>query len=120
MQAGAQFWDDTLEEEVKQNRITRASIDRYCIVMFAGIAAEAMVYGEAQGGEGDESLFKSVVSQLYPPWRASQISNQARWAVIQALKILREQRKAHGAVVEALERGESLATLVRVLEVSVV
>jgi hypothetical protein len=30
-------------------------------------AAEALIYGEAEGGESDENLFKAVVSLLRPP-----------------------------------------------------
>ncbi|KAL4336895.1 hypothetical protein AHAS_Ahas12G0055900 [Arachis hypogaea] len=33
---------------------------RYCMVLFAGIAAEALVYGEAEGGENDENLFRNI------------------------------------------------------------
>ena len=40
------FWDDTMV--------------RYCMVLFTGIAAEALVYGEAEGGKNDENLFISV------------------------------------------------------------
>ncbi len=36
--------------------------------MFAGIAAEALVYGDAEGGENDENLYKALISQLRPPW----------------------------------------------------
>ena len=45
----------------------------YSMVLFAGIAAEALVYGEAEGGENDENLFKSIISLLRPPWSASQV-----------------------------------------------
>lgn len=30
------------------------------MVLFAGISAEALVYGEADGGENDENLFRSI------------------------------------------------------------
>lgn len=37
-------------------------------MLFAGIAAEGLVYGEAEGGESDENMYKGVISQLQPPW----------------------------------------------------
>lgn len=37
------------------------------MVLYAGIAAEALVYGEAEGGENDENLFKSICVLLRPP-----------------------------------------------------
>ena len=37
-------------------------------MLFAGIAAEGLVYGEAEGGESDENMYRGVISQLHPPW----------------------------------------------------
>eukprot|EP00249_Psilotum_nudum_P019330 c27195_g1_i6 orf=268-1398(+) len=115
-QAGTQFWDETLEDELREGRLTNASFDRYCMVLFAGIAAEALVYGEAEGGENDENLYKSIVSILRPPWTPSEMSNQARWAVLQSYKLLRKHRSAYDTVVTSLEEGASLGTIVRRIE----
>lgn len=48
-----------------------------------------------------------------------QMPNQARWANIQAFGVLMEHRNAHRAVVEALERGQNLAAVIRVLKAGV-
>lgn len=115
-QAGTQFWDETLESELSQGQLSSASFDRYCMVLFAGIAAEALVYGEAQGGESDENLFKAVVSLLRPPWSLSQMSNQARWAVQQSYILLKDHKSAHRAAVKALEKSSSLGFIIRKIE----
>lgn len=49
------------------------NIFRYCMVLFAGIAAEALVYGEAEGGENDENLFRSISLLLEPPLSIAQV-----------------------------------------------
>lgn len=46
------------------------------MVLFAGIAAEALVYGEAEGGENDENLFRSICLLLRPPLSVAQVSLQ--------------------------------------------
>lgn len=46
---------------------------RYCMVLFAGIAAEALIYGEAEGGENDENLFRSICVLLDPPMAIAQV-----------------------------------------------
>lgn len=47
---------------------------RYCMVLFAGIAAEALVYGEAEGGENDENLFRSICVLLQPPLSVAEVT----------------------------------------------
>lgn len=44
------------------------------MVLFAGIAAEALIYGEAEGGENDENLFRSICVLLQPPLSMAQVS----------------------------------------------
>lgn len=51
---------------------------RYCMVLFAGIAAEALVYGEAEGGENDENLFRSISVLLQPPLSIAQVNDILR------------------------------------------
>lgn len=51
----------------------RLTVCRYSVVLFAGVAAEALVYGEAEGGESDENLFKALVGELQPPWPPAKV-----------------------------------------------
>ncbi|KAL2897131.1 ATP-dependent zinc metalloprotease FtsH 3, partial [Bienertia sinuspersici] len=115
-QAGTQFWDEKLENELAGGRLSSTAFDRYCMVLFAGIAAEALVYGEAEGGENDENLFKSICVLLQPPLSAPQMSNQARWAVLQSYNLLKWHKQAHKAAVKALESGGSLSSVIRSIE----
>ncbi|XP_058100141.1 uncharacterized protein LOC131244663 [Magnolia sinica] len=115
-QAGTQFWDEKLENELAEGRLSSASFDRYCMVLFAGIAAEALVYGEAEGGENDENLFRSISVLLQPPLSIAQMSNQARWSVLQSYNLLKWHKHAHRAAVRALESGNSLSVVIRTIE----
>ncbi|KAJ4981898.1 hypothetical protein NE237_032735 [Protea cynaroides] len=115
-QAGTQFWDEKLEKELAEGRLSTAAFDRYCMVLFSGIAAEALVYGEAEGGENDENLFRSICVLLEPPLSIAQMSNQARWSVLQSYNLLKWHRHVHRAAVKALERGCTLSGVIRNIE----
>ncbi|KAI3510268.1 hypothetical protein L1887_25801 [Cichorium endivia] len=115
-QAGTQFWDENLQNELAEGRLSGIAFDRYCMVLFGGIAAEALVYGEAEGGENDENLFRSICLLLEPPFSVAQMSNQARWAVLQSYNLLKWHKHAHQAAVKALESGAGLSIIIRSIE----
>ncbi|URD75138.1 hypothetical protein MUK42_08695 [Musa troglodytarum] len=116
-QAGTQFWDEKLDNELAEGRLSSTAFDRYCMVLFAGIAAEVLVYGEAEGGENDENLFRSLCVLLRPPLTVMQVmSNQARRSVMQSYNLLKWHKNAHKAAVKALESGHSLGVVIRRIE----
>ncbi|KAG5117802.1 hypothetical protein AAZX31_15G244300 [Glycine max] len=115
-QAGTQFWDEKVANDLAEGRLDGTAFDRYCMVLFAGIAAEALVYGEAEGGENDENLFRGICLLLDPPLSTAEMSNQARWAVLQSYNLLKWHRAAHRAAVKALESGDSLSVVIRSIE----
>lgn len=115
-QAGTQFWDDKLQSELAGGKLSFNTFDRYCMVLFSGIAAEALVYGESLGGENDENLFRSICNQLQPPFSIAQMSNHARWAVLQSYNLLKWHKKAHKAAVRAMEASGSLSVVIKSIE----
>jgi hypothetical protein len=105
--AGTSFFDPELSYEMNRPipSIRRTSIDKYSIIVMGGIAAEAMIYGHAEGGAGDEAALISFLSNIYlnkskdkarrdpSADRTSDftnielIKNQARFGVLQAVSI---------------------------------
>ncbi|KAK4263356.1 hypothetical protein QN277_028779 [Acacia crassicarpa] len=115
-QAGTQFWDEKVANDLAEGRLDGSAFDRYCMVLFAGIAAEALVYGEAEGGENDENLFRGICLLLDPPLSVAEMSNQARWSVLQSYNLLKWHKSAHRAVFKALESGATLSVVIRRIE----
>nr|XP_011468860.1 PREDICTED: uncharacterized protein LOC101300106 isoform X2 [Fragaria vesca subsp. vesca] len=115
-QAGTQFWDEKMASDLAEGRLDGSAFDRYCMVLFAGIAAEALIYGEAEGGENDENLFRGVCLLLQPPLSVAEMSNQARWSLLQSYNLLKWHKSAHRAAVKALESRSSLSVVIRSIE----
>jgi hypothetical protein len=47
----------------------------YYIILFARITTETLVYGDAEGSENDENLYKALVFQLCLPWGPGKVGN---------------------------------------------
>jgi hypothetical protein len=134
--AGTSFFDPILSAQMNASMqpsqtatgVTRSSIDRYSMIVMAGIAAEADQYGQADGGASDEYALIAFLSQLRSnqrnrnndggigTWNSEQIRNQARYGAVQAMLLLRQYRPAYEALVQALQYGGTLKDCIYAIE----
>ena len=115
-QAGTIFYDPKLADELLNQKITRSSLDRMSVVIMAGIAAEAIRFGKAEGGAVDEQALVGFLTSIQPPWNILRIQGQARWAAMQAILLIREHEKAYDALCVALEEGKSVGDAILAIE----
>lgn len=115
-QAGTMFYDSKLYDELNTQKVTRSSLDRLSIVLMAGIAAEALLFNKAEGGAVDEQSLVNFLASVQPPWNVLRIQGQARWAVLQALLLIKEHRASYDALVAALTEGKGVGDAVIAIE----
>jgi hypothetical protein len=115
---GVQFDDRQLLEQLQQGTISDRLLNRYATIWMAGIAAETLLYGTAEGGDDDRLQLRSILSQLRPA--ISDISARERWALLQAKTLLESHPETYKQLVEAMEQRLSVAectqTIVRSID----
>jgi len=77
------------------------TLERFSTVLMAGIAAEDLIYGNAEGGEEDRFSYRQLVANL----TNTQTNDQKeRWYIAQAKGILQRNQTAYKVLVEAMRQ----------------
>lgn len=103
---GVSFDTDALTSKPFDLEKMRLTLERFCTVWMAGIAAETMVYGNAQGGTEDRQQLKQALMMAGLPEIG--FPQKERWAQLQATNLLTRHEKSHQALVEAMNRRASV------------
>jgi len=104
-QGGVRFEDQQLALELQKGMISDKLLDRYFTVWMAGIAAEDLVYGNAEGGEEDRGKIAAILRQLKRP---AESKLKQSWASLQARTLLENHQSAHKALVKAMTEKASV------------
>ena len=115
---GVQFELADLEQKVKNFTDFPAFLERISTVWMAGIAAETLVYGKAEGGESDQFYLQSALKLAGVP--ENNYAQKERWSLLQAKTLLEKQQTAYQALVIAMEKRTSVEECCRVISESLV
>lgn len=112
--AGVQFDTQELINHCRSWQQRPQALERWGTVWMAGIAAEKLVYGQAEGGHGDRQ-------QLHIAFRRaglteSNLPQKESWALLQAQGILERHQPAHQALQQALAERRSVADCYHLLD----
>lgn len=105
--AGGVTFDLTeLDAELAQGTLSSQLIDRYCTVWMAGLAAETLTYGAAEGGADDRQKIGALFALLKRP--ATEADVKAKWATLQAKTLLQQHWPQYEALVTAMQQRASV------------
>lgn len=90
------------------------TVDRFCKVWMAGIAAETLVYGSTRGGTEDRQKLREALILAGRP--VSEAALKERWAIRQAHTLIEEHWASYEALVSAMERRASVAECCQVIQ----
>jgi hypothetical protein len=112
-QGGVSFDDQELASQLEQGTLSVQLLDRYCTIWMAGVAAETLVYGAAEGGADDRQKLKAVLTPL--GFSASAQEQKQRWAALQANTLLQENWSVYEALVAAMQQRADICECCRVI-----
>ncbi|GAB1544261.1 hypothetical protein NUACC21_69370 [Scytonema sp. NUACC21] len=113
-QGGVSFNDGELASQLEQGKITAQMLDRYCTTWMAGVAAESLVYNNAEGGTDDKSKLAGVLTSL--GFSRTNVDLKQRFCLLQAKTLLQENWSVYQALVNAMRQRASVAECHRVIE----
>ncbi|MEB3212404.1 MAG: ATP-dependent Zn protease [Leptolyngbyaceae bacterium] len=97
---GVSFDTQDLGNQMAKGQVPVQKIDAYCAVWMAGIAAEQMVYGNAEGGSDDCQQLRTLWTQIEPPKPASDV--KIRWSALKAKTLLETHKETYHQLVDAM------------------
>jgi hypothetical protein len=93
-----------LKDHHPQNGVSRS--ESFAMIALAGIAAETIVFGDAEGGMEDLTMLSGYFRQTQPFLNAD-VQASVRWATLAALRVCNMYRAQLEKVAEALLAGRS-------------
>jgi hypothetical protein len=111
---GVSFNTESLTAKPFELEEMRLTLERFCTVWMAGIAAEKMVYGDSQGGAEDRQQLKQALVMAGLP--ESAYPQKERWAQLQATNLLTRHQKSYEALIVAMERRASIGECCKVIQ----
>lgn len=113
-QGGVSFEDQELALQLEEGNLKTQMLDRYCTIWMAGVAAENIVYGNAEGGGDDRQKLRTVLTSL--GFSPSTQEQKARWAILQARTLLQENWFVYEALVNVMQKRADIAECYRAIE----
>ncbi|GAB4340080.1 MAG: hypothetical protein Fur0042_00480 [Cyanophyceae cyanobacterium] len=106
---GVQFDETQVQAQLSQGQLSVQLFSHYSTIWMAGIAAETLCFGRADGGGDDRQLLLNAVAQLRRanPQGVPPFAVQQNIALQRARTLLEQQAPAYRALVEAMRAGQS-------------
>ena len=100
---GVQFDLGDMLKQAETGQISSQQIDTYCTIWMAGIAAEQIIYSQAEGGGSDRAQIRLLWSRLNTPNTNCDI--KIRWSILQAKTLLERHQEGYDTLVEKMGKG---------------
>ncbi|XP_042939465.1 uncharacterized protein LOC122274495 [Carya illinoinensis] len=101
-------------ETVNAGKVSATVLKRFSCIALAGMAAEYLVYGIAEGGPANIDKLDMLPKSL--AFTQKKVDSQVRWSVLNTVLLLRRHELARAKLVEAMSMGKSVGTCIGIIE----
>ena len=96
---------------------THDVVDGLTVLAMAGVAAEVIACGSAEGGYTDVAQLKGILRSATPPiTEAREVDDRIRWATLMALTMLQNNEERLKELASQFESAQDVGECIRVLE----
>lgn len=113
-QGGVVFEPNSAISKTVDKKDLPLTLDRLCTVWMAGIAAEKLVYDEAEGGQEDCQQLQIALNMAGFP--NTIYSQKERWGQLQATSLLERHKRAFDALVIAMAERKSVTECCQIIQ----
>lgn len=113
-QGGVQFDLHPLSAESLPVWELQRTVDRFCTLWMAGIAAEIITYGNSEGGADDRQKLQAVLMELGRSNLETQ--QKERWSIHQAKTLIADHPAAYDALVAQMAKRASVSDCYHILQ----
>jgi hypothetical protein len=92
------------------------TIDKLAVISVAGVCAEILAFGNAEGGIADLSQLRQVFASAQPELSERDMENRVRFALGYTMSLLRLHLGVLDALASVMEHGGSVADCVKTIE----
>ena len=106
-QGSISFEDSELAAQLEQGKISNQTLERYCTILMAGIAAETLVFERVEGGTDDKRKLANVFKIL--GFSESLCQQKQRFHILQAKTLIQDNWVSYPALAQAIHQRAAIA-----------
>ncbi|KAG6701524.1 hypothetical protein I3842_08G169400 [Carya illinoinensis] len=101
-------------DSVNAGKVSATTLNRFLCIALAGVAAEYLLYGIAEGGLADINKLDMLLKSL--AFTQKKADSQVRWSVLNTVLLLRRHELARAKLAEAMSMGKSVGNCIGIIE----
>eukprot|EP00466_Bigelowiella_natans_P017263 jgi/Bigna1/90577/estExt_fgenesh1_pg.C_730096 len=107
---------ELMTPERMMEKVPRDELNVMGPLAMSGLAAEGMQYDDVKGGQADLLLLQLLMDRAEPRMTPAEQQDFTRWSVYKAIEMVKYNRRAHDALMEAMTEGKSVYDCILAIE----